>query len=97
MPAEQSFGGQWLVVVARGIEHHLDDAFDVAVCGLQRADIHAEPPGDGRAHLPGVEILPLDLAALQYIGGESLQDGFLTEVKSQRFHVPDQAALPVTH
>jgi hypothetical protein len=34
--------------MARGVEHHLDHAFDVAVCGFQSADVYAETPGDGR-------------------------------------------------
>ncbi len=46
---------------------------------------------------PGVELLSFDLAALENIRGQGLQDSFLPQVKSQGFHVPDQPALPVTH
>ena len=73
MPREQPLGGERLVVVARGVEHHFDDAFDVAVGGLERADIHAEAAGDRGADLFGVEFLAFDFAALEDIGGQGLQ------------------------
>jgi hypothetical protein len=96
MPPEQPFGGERLAVVARGVYHHFDDAFDVAVPGLEGADVYAQAPGYRRADLLGIELLPFDFAALENIRGKRLQDSFLLEIKSQRFHVPDQAALPVT-
>jgi hypothetical protein len=42
-----------------------------------------------------VEFLPLDFAALENIRSESLQDSFLLKNKAQRFHMSDEAALPV--
>jgi len=33
--------------VTRGIQHHLHDALDVPVCGLERADVDAEAARDG--------------------------------------------------
>ena len=77
MPCEQPLGGERLVVMARGVEHHLDDALDVAVCRLEGADVHAEAAGDGGADLFGVELFAFDLAALENVGGERLQDGLL--------------------
>ena len=47
------------------VEHHLDDALDIAVSGRQRADIHPQPAGDRRAHLVAVELLAFDLAGLE--------------------------------
>ena len=97
MPGEQPLGRERLVVVARGVEHHFDDALDVAVRGLEGADVHAETAGDRGADLFGVELLAFDLAALEDVGGQGLQDGFLLKVEAECFHVADQAALPVTH
>ena len=82
--------------MARGVEHHFDDALDIAVRRLEAADVHAQPPGDRRADLFGVELLAFDLAALENIGGQSLQNGFLPKVEAERLHVSDQPALPVT-
>jgi hypothetical protein len=39
MPGEQPFGSQRLVVVARGVERHFDDAFHMAVRGFEAADV----------------------------------------------------------
>jgi hypothetical protein len=83
MPPEQPFGGQGLVIAARGVELHLDDALDMPVGGLECADVDAKTPRDGRTDLLGVELLPFDLAALENLSGEGLQDGFLPQVKSQ--------------
>jgi hypothetical protein len=79
------------------IEHHLDDALDMPVCGLQCADVYPEAPGNRRADLLGVKLLAFDLAAFENIGGQGLKDSFLLEVESQSFHATDQPALPVTH
>jgi len=42
MPCQKPFPCERLVIVACGIEHHFNDAFDMAVCRLQCANIHAE-------------------------------------------------------
>lgn len=41
VPRKEPFGGEWLVIVAGGVEHHFDDAIDVAVCGLDCANVYA--------------------------------------------------------
>ena len=97
VPREEPFGCEWLTVVAGGVEDHLDDSLDVPVRRLQRADVHAEPAGDRRSHLVGFELFPLDLTALEDVGGQRPQDGFLPEFEAQRFHAADQPALPVAH
>jgi hypothetical protein len=81
--------------MASGVKHHFDDAFDVAVCGLEGSDIHAKPPGDRGPDLRGVEFLALDFTALEDIFCQCLKDGLLAEVKSKGFHVADQPALLV--
>ena len=95
VPAEQPLLGQRLGVVLRGVEHHLDDALNVAVRRRQRADIHAETPGDGGAHLIPVEDFALDLAGLEHVLGQGLEHGLRAKAKSERFHAPDQPPLPV--
>ena len=62
-----------LVILARGVEHHFDDTFDVAVGGLERADIHPEPPGDRRSDLFGIELSPFDFAALEHVRRQRLR------------------------
>ena len=81
--------------MARGVEHHFNDAFDIAVGGLEGADINAETAGDRGADLLGVQLFAFDLAALENIGSQGFQDGFLPEVESESLHVPDQPALLV--
>jgi hypothetical protein len=38
---------------------------------------------------------PTDFAAINYVLGQSSEYGFLTKVKSQRFHPADETALLV--
>ena len=38
MPPEQAVSGQWLLVFARGIEHHFDDALHVAMAAVHGVD-----------------------------------------------------------
>ena len=96
MPAEQPLIRQRPVIVARGVEHHLDDAFDVAIRGLEAADVQAQTPRHRRADLFGVELLAFDFAGLQNVFGQRFEDGFLLKTKAEAFHVPDEPALPVT-
>ena len=96
MPIEEPFVGEGLIVMAGGVEHHFDDAFDVTVCGLEGSDIHAEPPGDRGPDLRRVEFLALYFTALEDIFCERLKDGLLAEVKSEGFHVADQPTLLVS-
>ena len=46
VPSEQAIGGKRLVVVSGGVEHHLDNALDVAVSRRQRSDVDPEPTGN---------------------------------------------------
>src|SRR5262249_49262908 len=54
-----------------------------------------EPPGDRRTELLGVERLPFDLAALDHVAGQRLENRLLLKVETERLHVPDEPALPV--
>src|SRR3546814_17259730 len=90
------FGGQRLCIVLRGVEHHLHDAFDVAVGFDQAAEVHAETAGDGGAHQLPVEHPALDLAGFDNVLGLGLTPGLLTQREADRFHSTDTPALPVT-
>src|SRR5258708_33854492 len=93
MPLEQPLGGERLGIVTGCIQHHLDDAFDVAVGRLERAYINAEAAGDGGTDLFGVQPLALDLAAFQHVLGEYLKGGLLAEIETKSFHGPKQPTL----
>ena len=45
-----------------GIQHHFDDAFNIAIDGCQGADVHAEAPCNRGANQIPVKDLALDLA-----------------------------------
>ena len=47
VPGTESCFGQWVLKIGGGIQYQLDDAFDMAICGCQCADIDAQPAGDG--------------------------------------------------
>jgi len=96
MPRKEPFSVERLVVVARGVEHHFHDAFDVAVGGFERANIHAEASGKRGPDLFRVQLLPFDFTALEHVRGQRLQLGFLAEVEAEGFHMADQPALLVT-
>ena len=57
-PGKQSFLPKPAVILACGVERHIDRAFHVPVCGRQGANSDAEPPGDGEADLSGISFSP---------------------------------------
>ncbi|MNE48976.1 hypothetical protein D3C80_1434680 [compost metagenome] len=97
VPPEQPLRGQRLSKVLRSVEHHFNDAFDVAIRFDQPADIHAQAAGDRRTHLLPIQHLTLDLAGLQHVLCQGSQDGFFTQRKAQRLHVTDQPSLAMAH
>ena len=97
VPSEQPFGAQRLGIALGRIEHHLDDAFDIAVAGNQSGNVHAEAAGNRGAHLLAIEMLALDLARLDHVFGQRLEDGLLAQREADGLHPPDQSPLPVTH
>ena len=96
-PSEKSCRGKRPVVAAPRIEHHLDDAFDFAVRLFQPAGIQAETTGDRRTNLLGIQLFLFDSARLDDILGESPQDCLLSEIEAERFHPPNQSALPMSN
>ena len=95
VPPIQSFGGERLVIAARGVEHHFHHALDSAVRGFERADVDTQAAGDGGADLCRIQLFALDFSALEHIFSEGVEDGLLPELKAKRFHVADHPALPV--
>ena len=89
MPAKQPLGRQRLGIVLRGVQHHFDDAFDVAIGFDQTADIHAQAAGNGGANLLPVEQFALDLARFENIFGQGMENGFLTQRETKRLHAAD--------
>ena len=84
-----------LVIMTHGVEHHFNDAIDVAIRWPERADIHAKAACNRGADLLSVQLFPLNVTGLKDIGGQRLENGFLTQIKSEGFHVACQPALPV--
>src|SRR5262249_15832804 len=97
MPTEEPFDRERLVVMTGDIQHHLDDPFDVAVRRFEGPDIDAQTAGDRGADLREVELLPFDLAALEDLGSEGLEDSFLPKVESEGLHVAHEPALFVSN
>lgn len=95
VPPEETFGGEWLAEVARGVEHHFDNAFDVPVRGSEGTDIDPEATGDGRTDLAGVKLFALYFTAFEDIACECLEDSLLLEVEAESFHSPEETALAV--
>jgi hypothetical protein len=69
----------------------------MTVRGFQPGDIYAQAARHRGADLAGVKTLALDLAALENILSQSLQDGLLPGLKAESFHTAKQPALGVTN
>ncbi len=80
----------------RGVQHHFDDALDVTVRRLQSAYIHPKATGNGRPDLFRIQLFALDLAALENVGRQGLEDGFLPQVEPESLHMADEPALAMT-
>jgi hypothetical protein len=61
---EQAFVGERFGEFLGGVEHHFDNASDVAVSGRQRTNAYAKAMPDGRTDLLSIEVLAFDLARL---------------------------------
>ena len=83
MPAEQPFLRQGFLVFLGGVEHHLDNAVNMAVGGRQCPDIESESAGEGRAYLIDVEDFAFDLARFQDVLGQGDQDRLFAQAEAQ--------------
>lgn len=75
------------------IEHHFDDALHIAVGRLERPNIDAKAAGDQGAHLRHIEVLAFNLAALEHILREGLQNRLLAQGEVESLHTALQDAL----
>ena len=96
MPGEKAFGVEGLIIFARSVEHHLHDAFDVAIRRFQSSNIHAEAARDGGTNLGGIEDFSLDFTALEHVFGEGLKNCLLPGLEAESFHPAQEATLLVT-
>src|SRR5437016_11221190 len=64
MPAEYPFGGERCAVILRGVQHHFDHAFDVAISRRQSADVHTKTSGDRGPYLISVQNLAFNFGRL---------------------------------
>jgi hypothetical protein len=74
MPTQKTLGGERGFAAGGRIQHHLDDALDMAIHRCQRTDVHPEAGRDGRAHSVHVELLAFDFAGLDRLERLSLKD-----------------------
>lgn len=95
MPSKQPVSSQGLIVVGRRIQHHFNNAIDVAICRCKRTYVDPKATGKRRADLITVQQLPLDFTGFDYFLGKSAQNSFGTEIEAKAFHPPNQAALMV--
>ena len=96
MPAKQTPYRQRRMTVGRGIQHHLDHAFHMPIHRRHAPYVHAQPPGQRRAHRAHVQTFPLDLAGLQHILGQRPQAGFRPLSLTQILQPPQQPPLSLT-
>ena len=97
VPAEQAFLRQRGLIFLGGIEHHLDNAFDMPVGWRQCSDIESKAAGEGGAYLVDVEDFPLDLARFEHVLGQRTQHRLLAEPEAKALHPSDEPTLSVTH
>ena len=97
MPAEQAFFGQGLGILLGGVEHHLNDAFDVPVGGGKCPDIEPEAAGDRGAHLVAVEDFAFDLAGFEHSSVSVSRTASSLSRKPRPSIRPIEPSLPVTH
>ena len=95
MPGEQPLIGQGRRIILGRVEHHLDDAFDVAIGRHKPSDVRAEMTREGRAHLFLVEQLAFDLAGFQHFFSESLKDRFRAQLEAEPLHASNQPSLSI--
>ena len=93
VPAEQALGGQRGGGVGRGVEHHLDHAFDVPIDRSYCADVHAQTPGDGRAHGFDVQHFAFDFAGLDYVLGQGGETSLIAQRQPHVGQAAQQHAL----
>ncbi|GAA0644684.1 hypothetical protein GCM10009101_17020 [Brevundimonas lenta] len=97
VPTKEPVVGERLVVALSGVEHHLDDAFDVPVCRNETANVHPQATGDGGANLVLIEDFAFNLAGFEDVLGEGFKNRLCPELETQSRHSTGEPALPTSN
>ena len=90
-PCRQGFGRS----VPRRVQHHLDDAFDITIRPPDTAGVHAETPRDRGSDLCRVELLALDIAALDHVLDQCSEHRLASKIEPEGLHATEEATLPM--
>jgi len=93
VPAEQALAGEWGLAIACGIQHHVDNTFDMTVHWGQGADIYPEATGDRGAHRFDIQLLAFDLAGFDHIVSQRRQTGLVPQGQPNIGQATDQLPL----
>src|SRR5438132_1247858 len=93
MPTKQSLFREFVLKSLRGVEHHLDDAFDVAVGGRQGRGLDPQATGNRGPDLVLVQDFAFDFAGFEHVFGQRLKDRLLAQGKTERVHAANQPSL----
>jgi hypothetical protein len=93
MPTKPPLCGEFVAEFLRGVEHHLDDTFDVAVDRRQGRSLDSQAAGNRGPNLAPVQDLAFDLAGLEHVFGQRLENGLLAQRKAERVHATYQLSL----
>jgi len=88
LPGKQPVFCERLRIITRCIQHHLDNAFDIAVGGHQSANIHSESPGNGKTNLIPVQLFTLDFTRFNHVFREGAEMGLRTLVNANASTLP---------
>ncbi len=97
MPVEQALPGQRPVEIPRCVDHHLDDALDVAADRHIAADLDPELARDRGANLFGIECLSLDGRGRYHLCRQGLEARLAPELKAKALHAAEQPALAMAY
>ena len=97
MPGEQAFPRYRRMAIRRRIQHHLDDALDVAIDRRQRTNVYAQTAGDAGTYGGNVQLLALDLAGLDDILREHHKTCPIAQHSANVGQPPNQHTLRPAH
>ena len=97
VPAKQALGRERLRVVLGGVQHHVHHAINMAIRRGERANGHAQPPGDAGAHGVQVQGFAFDGAGGDDFLREGLHGGLVALRQPQLGHAARQMPLCAVH
>jgi hypothetical protein len=95
VPAEEPFLREGFLVFLGGVQHQLDNTFNMAVSRGECSYVESKSAGYRRAYLFHVEDFSLDLARFKDVLGQGAEDGFFPQTEAQGFHSANKSPLPV--